>query len=422
MKRRIIAFISIFTVAGLIFGFIVYPKLQSHKGKSYNQNKANINISNLPDNQLLMTNKNNVPIYEFLDGKSIMIATLPIKEEIKSLNDYHQNWYQVRFGNGFGYIPKKDVAILPYKKHSNDNLSRSFIPKNDYITVNNTPVFKNDTQPFVRTATLLKDMRYPMSVLNVHWLTFDIGGKIGYIKRSSVKIDNGIPVLTYHHLLESRENIKYRRTSTTITPEAFNQQMNYLSKNGFTSLTTTDLGNYVIGKNILPGKAVLITFDDGLQSVYRYAYPILKKDHLKAAEFMITSRIAKKPYPWNPNELKPLSYPEMANMKDVFEFQSHTNHLHFLNARRFSYVVIMPPAVVKKDIALSQKIVNAHSFAYPFGQFNNKTIQILRELGFKSAFTTKNGYAKFGDNPLMINRIAIMPNTSFPQFKNIVNL
>lgn len=423
MKKKTALLISaVAVIVVIIFSFKEFPSLHHPRTIKYIKPTKAIVVKNLNVNvgQYLKTDKNNVPIYESLDGKLFLIATLAYGQEINSKEEYDHKWYEVRIGNNYGFIPKQDAVISANSQHLNDDLNKNPIIKS-YITLENTPVF-NNYRRLDRMANLFKEERYPMSVFDKNWLTIDIAGKIGYVKRSFVKIDYGIPVLAYHHFLEKGENKLFRKSSTTITPEVFNQQMGYLHQQHFTSITTGDLTSYLNGKLILPEKTVVITFDDGLQSVYRYAYPILKKYNLKATEFMITGRISMTPRIWNPNKLAALSYPEMAKMRDVFEFNSHTNNLHILSKKKKSALVTMPYNFVKADIALSQKIVHAHSFAYPFGQYNNKVIQILKELGFKSAFTTTPGYAKMGDNPLLIPRVVVTPKISLPLFKNLVNL
>ncbi|MBE3568596.1 MAG: polysaccharide deacetylase family protein [Bacillales bacterium] len=420
MKKKVALLVSVIIVFGLVI--LSYKELKQFVQISSLKKKEPkaIVVKNLNVNQFLKTNKNNVPIYESLDGKLIVMATLTKGQEINSKDFYDHNWYEIRVGNNYGFISKKDVVLLTKpSQHLKDDLNRNSILKY-YITTNNTPVYGHYTGPLVQIASLPKDERYPMSVYNKKWLTMDIAGKIGYVKRTSVKLDDGIPVLTYHHLLEKSENKLFRHSAGTITPESFNKQMSYLYQQHFTSITTGDLANYLNGKMILPRKTVLITFDDGIQSVYRYAYPVLKKYHLKATEFIITARISKISKPWNPNKESFLSYQEMNQMKDIFEYQSHTNNLHNINHNQ-SDVVTKPYNVVKADIALSQKILNADSFAYPFGQYNHRTIKILKELGFKSAFTTTEGYAKTGDNPFLIPRIIVTPAISLSLFKYLVN-
>ena len=52
------------------------------------------------------------------------------------------------------------------------------------------------------------------------------------------------------------------------------------------------LEGYVRNKLNLPAKSVVITFDDGLKSVSRYAYPILKEYGFNATAFIISSALS----------------------------------------------------------------------------------------------------------------------------------
>jgi peptidoglycan/xylan/chitin deacetylase (PgdA/CDA1 family) len=102
-------------------------------------------------------------------------------------------------------------------------------------------------------------------------------------------------VLTYHHILRDEENTRFRHTSTTTSVRAFNNQMTWLRDQGYTTLTLYQLEGYVRNKINLPARAVAITFDDGLKSVNRYAYPVLKQYGFHATAFIISSRIKRHP-------------------------------------------------------------------------------------------------------------------------------
>ena len=71
------------------------------------------------------------------------------------------------------------------------------------------------------------------------------------------------------------------------------------------------LEGYVKNKINLPARAVVITFDDGLKSVSRYAYPVLKQYGMKATAFVVTSRIKRHPQKWNPKSLQFMSVSEL---------------------------------------------------------------------------------------------------------------
>ena len=73
-------------------------------------------------------------------------------------------------------------------------------------------------------------------------------------------------VVMYHHVSE-RKNLlnKY-----VITPEELESDMAYLQKNGYESVLPSQLR-----RGEIPEKPVMITFDDGFLSTYKYALPIL---------------------------------------------------------------------------------------------------------------------------------------------------
>ena len=58
--------------------------------------------------------------------------------------------------------------------------------------------------------------------------------------------------------------------------DQFEEQMEFLYRENFHTLTLAEVRDYFYrGKNI-PEKSVLITFDDCFQSMKQYAYPVLK--------------------------------------------------------------------------------------------------------------------------------------------------
>ncbi|MFT7750119.1 UNVERIFIED_CONTAM: polysaccharide deacetylase family protein, partial [Salmonella enterica subsp. enterica serovar Enteritidis] len=81
------------------------------------------------------------------------------------------------------------------------------------------------------------------------------------------------PILTYHHMLKNEENKRFLNTSTTTSDVAFSNQMAYLKQAGYDTISLYQLEGYLNNKINRPAKVVVLTFDDGLKSVSRYAYP-----------------------------------------------------------------------------------------------------------------------------------------------------
>ena len=85
---------------------------------------------------------------------------------------------------------------------------------------------------------------------------------------------NEFTILSYHEIANKSETLD---STYAVTPANFDQQMQWLIDNGYHFVGINDILKYRKSAKPLPNKAVLITFDDGYESVYTNAYPVLKK-------------------------------------------------------------------------------------------------------------------------------------------------
>ena len=90
---------------------------------------------------------------------------------------------------------------------------------------------------------------------------------------------NEFTILSYHEIADKSDALGF---TYAVTPAHFEEQMQWLIDNGYHFIGIDDILNYRKKTTPLPSKAVLITFDDGYQSVYAHAYPILKKYKIPA--------------------------------------------------------------------------------------------------------------------------------------------
>ena len=101
----------------------------------------------------------------------------------------------------------------------------------------------------------------------------------------------------------------------------------------------------------------------------------------------------------------------------IFEFGAHTlNHpkLSQLNLMSAEKEIIQPKEILENRLGRK-----CDFFAYPFGDFNEQTVVIVKK-NFKAAFTVKNGAVKYGDNLMKLKRNSIDSAVNFYQFKKIV--
>lgn len=126
-------------------------------------------------------------------------------------------------------------------------------------------------------------------------------------------------ILNYH-------NISDIETEATVSPAHFRDQIEMLREKGYNIISLAQLSEFLAGKQDIPSNAVVITFDDGYQSVYQYAYPVLLADNLPASIFIIVKNIGA-----CQNQIPKLTWDEMKEMQaHGISFYSHTYNSHTL--------------------------------------------------------------------------------------------
>ncbi|MFU0866516.1 polysaccharide deacetylase family protein [Kluyvera ascorbata] len=344
-----------------------------------------------------------------------------------------EDYYTFSFGFGKGFIDKGHLEPVLGKQRVEDGLGDLNKPlsNQNLVTWKDTPVYNAPDIGSAPFGTLAENLRYPVinklkDRLNQTWYQIRIGERLAYISALDAQPDNGIPVITYHHILRDEENTRFRHTSTTTSVRAFSNQMTWLRDMGYTTLTMYQLEDYVHNRANLPARAVVITFDDGLKSVSRYAYPILKQYGFKATAFIITSRIKRHPQKWAPKSLQFMSVSELEEIKDVFDFQSHTHFLHRVDAHRRPILLSRSYHNILFDFEHSRRALaqfNPHVLylSYPFGGYNATAVQAASDAGFHLAVTTVKGKVKPGDNPMLLKRLYIMRTDSLETMSRLIS-
>lgn len=355
-------------------------------------------------------------------GEVIKVGTLHKNVELMAypLND---DYYEFTFGNGNGLVDKDDLQpVQKSKKALGLELADLQKLNQNLITTRTTALYNHPTAKSRVFGNLNENLRYPILGRlkgddGVLWYEINVGDDVKYIRADDCELDNGIPVLTYHHVLRDDENKLFRNTSTTTSDTALNAQMGYLKSAGYKTLSMAQLEGYLNNSVNLPAKAVVLTFDDGLKSVYRYAYPILKKYDQHAVAFIISSRVKFNPQTWDANSLQFMSISEIKQIQDVFEIQSHTHFLHRYSDDRRPVLLSRTEHNIQLDFERSARALRQFNpkvlyVSYPFGGYNDKAIEAARLAGYRLAVTTVRGKVKPGDNPFTLKRLYVLRTDS----------
>jgi peptidoglycan/xylan/chitin deacetylase (PgdA/CDA1 family) len=195
-----------------------------------------------------------------------------------------------------------------------------------------------------------------------------------------------IPILMYHYISFSPWKNDIIRIGLSTPPYIFDEQLQLLTNNGYTTITLDDMTGVMAGRSMLPPKPVILTFDDGYEDFYLNAFPLLKKYHMKGIVFVITSLVGKPGY---------LTWPEIIEMAvtDNVMIGSHTiNHL---------VLPVLNPDVLADELTTSKQILESHLgypvewFAYPYGDYNLKVVDAVRNAGYIGAVNTLPGNMQY---------------------------
>ncbi|MEN3821439.1 MAG: intercellular adhesin biosynthesis polysaccharide N-deacetylase, partial [Staphylococcus xylosus] len=230
-----------------------------------------------------------------------------------------------------------------------------------------------------------------------------------HAKQKELKFaENSALALNYHRvrsdnffdkLLYYSSNSKELK-SYNISKSKFENQIKWLKAHDAHFLTEKELIKYKESGNF-PKKSVWINFDDMDASIYKNAYPILKKHNVPATGFVITNRVGTK----NFHNLNLITLDQLNEMKasGFWEFNSHTHDLHSLKKNK-SLMVSASNIKLENDIKNSNSYLKKHfsnqndSIAYPYGQISDENITSLKNAGIKYGYTLEDKAITPNDN------------------------
>ncbi len=176
-------------------------------------------------------------------------------------------------------------------------------------------------------------------------------------------------VLMFHQVTDQQP-----ASGMNTPPQKFAQWLELLTRQGYQFCTISEL--FAAPQD--GQKRVAITFDDGFADNYNQAFPLLQQYQAKATIYVAT-QIA---------QIERLSVTQMQVMQDsgLIEFGAHTcDHVNL--TRLTDDEAMLQIQRSRDEIQIWSN--SCHSFAYPFGRFETKHEQMVKQLGFTSAVSTR---------------------------------
>lgn len=218
-----------------------------------------------------------------------------------------------------------------------------------------------------------------------------------------------IPVLMYHSISKKPEIVGHPYFETNTFPETFRSQMEYLHRNGYSSVSLAE----IYSLSCVPkseGKTVVITFDDGYADFREYALPVLSELGFFATVFVPTSYIGIKRKEFMGREC--MTWSEIREcMKHGTHFGSHSSTHPRLDRLTF---VNMEDELKNSKMELEMhlgKEIDSFSFPFAFPETDKRFItryqECLERQGYRIAVNTRIGRVKKGIERFSIPRIPI---------------
>ncbi|MBR9980796.1 MAG: polysaccharide deacetylase family protein [Desulfatitalea sp.] len=201
-----------------------------------------------------------------------------------------------------------------------------------------------------------------------------------------------------------------------ISSETLDRQMHYLRENGHVTVSLDQLHAFLARGAPLPPKAVIVTFDSARRWVHEIAYPILERHGHTAALFVPTAMIGQAPnMDWN--ALAAIA----AAGWDIGVMGLGERNLTLIPSDTGTDIYLK---LLEDEIRHSRQLLEDNlqrpclDFAYPDGGTNDLIIALLKQYGYRSAFTRQPGHNPFFVHPFLVHRTVIDTETSDQRFQD----
>jgi peptidoglycan/xylan/chitin deacetylase (PgdA/CDA1 family) len=200
-----------------------------------------------------------------------------------------------------------------------------------------------------------------------------------------------VAVLGYHQFEENSSD------PWILAPVTFRAQMEALKDAGVTVISMDDLLAWRRGERAIPAKSAVITIDDGYETGYTTAWPILKEFNYPFTMYVYTRFVGMGPKSITWDQLREMSKAgvDIASHSRSHDFMTKPRH----RSKKISYADWLirelggAKTTIEKEIGLP-----VTTFAFPYGKHNQQAQDEGMKDGYQALFTVKNEPVLF-DSP-----------------------
>jgi peptidoglycan/xylan/chitin deacetylase (PgdA/CDA1 family) len=230
-------------------------------------------------------------------------------------------------------------------------------------------------------------------------------------------------VLCYHQFVNG--NAFGKKDTYKISLPEFEKQLEFLRDNGYNVISMDDFLQFLDGKKKLPEKAVMITIDDGYESIYTGAYPLLLKYKYPATIFVYYKFIR----PDERSHESALTVAQILEMKKsgLISVGSHSyTHDGPLTSRHkiktdADYLAFLKREIITAKSSIEKMLgIQLETMAYPFGAYSTESNEFVKKAGFKAGFSVVPSYNTAATDRFSLRRTIIYNSTNVARLKKIL--
>lgn len=215
-----------------------------------------------------------------------------------------------------------------------------------------------------------------------------------------------ISILMYHQVGHFPSPASHRAGYCHV--RRFAAQMGYLRRFGYSVISLDEAVAGLFEGTPLPGRPVVLTFDDGYANFAEHAAPILRRHRFPATVFLVAERIGR-PAEWLGDGQVKAPLMDVGTIRALLgqdiDFGSHT-----LTHPRLSQ---LDAAAQEREIRDSRSRLEdllgrpVRHFCYPYGDYDAHSRDLVAAAGYASGLTCIRGAGNRADNRWEIPRKAI---------------
>jgi peptidoglycan/xylan/chitin deacetylase (PgdA/CDA1 family) len=222
-----------------------------------------------------------------------------------------------------------------------------------------------------------------------------------------------LPILMYHRIASDgpEELRRYR-----LDAAEFERQLDHMRHAGYRGVTLEEWRVACERRRPLPGRAVMLTFDDGYSDFASSAWPLLKRYGFPATVFLVAGEMgASSSWDRDLGDAPLMSWREARRLQSRgVQFGSHTVSHPMLTS--LSNADVVREATRSRTLIAEQLGSPPTAIAYPYGDSDGAIAHLMGACGYTFGLTADEGQAELEQSLLLLPRIEVRGDQRFAEF------